>query len=220
VSKANPNDPIPKLNMKIRKEGFPFIGIAAALFGVLYLTRSTILRIIGLLPVMFVTWFFRDPDRITPKGEGLVISPADGTVLSIEEIEEERLGPCIKVAIFMSVFSVHVNRSPMSGTIQEVIYKPGAFHVASLGKKTEHNERMSIYMQTNLGNFRVDQVAGLIARRIICWLSAGQQVEQGEKIGLIRFGSLVECWLPREFSILCERGEKVYAGHTVIGRKK
>jgi phosphatidylserine decarboxylase len=206
--------------MNIRKEGYPFIGIAALLFGLLYLTRNAVLRVLGLLPVMFVTWFFRDPERITPKGEGLVISPADGTILSVEETEEERLGPCTKVAIFMSVFSVHVNRSPVTGTVQEVIYKPGAFHVASLGKKTQYNERMSIYLLTGQGSFRVDQVAGLIARRIVCWLSAGQSVQQGEKIGLIRFGSLLECWLPREFSIPCERGEKVYAGQTVIGRKK
>jgi phosphatidylserine decarboxylase len=206
--------------MNIRKEGYPFIGIAALLFGIFYLTRNAVLRVLGLLPVMFVTWFFRDPERTTPKGEGLVISPADGTILRVEETEEERLGPCTKVAIFMSVFSVHVNRSPVTGTVQDVIYKPGAFHVASVGKKTEHNERMSIYMQTEQGNFRVDQVAGLIARRIVCWLSAGQHVEQGEKIGLIRFGSLLECWLPREFSIMCERGDKVYAGQTVIGRRK
>jgi phosphatidylserine decarboxylase len=206
--------------MTIRKEGYPFIGIAALLFGIFYLTRSTVLRVLGLLPVLFVTWFFRDPERMVPEGEGLVISPADGTVLSVEETAEDRVGPCTKVAIFMSVFSVHVNRSPVTGTVREVIYKPGEFHVASLGKKTEANERMTIYLKTEQGDFRVDQVAGLVARRIVCWLSAGQQVNRGEKIGLIRFGSLLECWLPQGFTGTCRRGDKVYAGQTVIGRRK
>jgi phosphatidylserine decarboxylase len=205
--------------MNIRKEGYPFIGIAAGVFGILWLTRNTVLRVIGALLVLFVTWFFRDPDRTTPAGEGLVISPADGTVLSVEETEEEKLGPCRKTAIFMSVFSVHVNRAPVAGTVREVIYRPGAFHVASVGKKTQHNERMMIYLDTPAGAFRVDQVAGLIARRIICWLSAGQKVEQGEKIGLIRFGSLVECWMPREFISTCKKGDKVYAGQSIIGRR-
>lgn len=205
--------------MNIRKEGYPFIGIAAGVFGIFWLTRNTVLRILGALPVLFVTWFFRDPDRITPAGEGLVISPADGTVLSVEDTVEEKLGPCRKIAIFMSVFSVHVNRTPAAGTVREVIYRPGTFHVASVGRKTRHNERMMIYLDTPQGAFRFDQVAGLIARRIVCWLSAGQQVKQGERIGLIRFGSLVECWIPKEFTATCEKGDKVFAGQSIIGRR-
>lgn len=205
--------------MNIRKEGYPFIGIAAGVFGIFWLTRNTVLRILGALPVLFVTWFFRDPDRITPAGDGLVISPADGTVLSVEDTVEEKLGPCRKIAIFMSVFSVHVNRAPAAGTVREVIYRPGTFHVASVGRKTRHNERMMIYLDTPQGAFRFDQVAGLIARRIVCWLSAGQQVKQGERIGLIRFGSLVECWIPKEFTATCEKGDKVFAGQSIIGRR-
>jgi phosphatidylserine decarboxylase len=205
--------------VNIRREGYPFIGVATLLFALLFLTRVFALRVLGLLPVMFVTWFFRDPDREVPKGKGLVISPADGTVLDVVETSEDRVGSCTKVSIFMSVFSVHVNRSPVTGTVQEVRYRPGTFHVANLGKKTEDNERMIIYIQSMEGTFRVDQVAGLVARRIVCWLSSGQDVEQGEKIGLIRFGSLLECWLPQGFSITCERGDKVYAGQSIIGRR-
>jgi len=208
-----------RLKVTIRKDGYPFIGIAALLFSLLFLTRIFMVRILGLLPVLFVTWFFRDPDRPTPKGEGLVISPADGTVLDVIETKDEKVGPCTKVSIFMSVFSVHVNRSPVTGTVQEVRYRPGTFNMANLGKKTEDNERMIIYIQSMEKTFRIDQVAGLVARRIVCWLSSGQEVEQGEKIGLIRFGSLLECWLPQEFSVTCERGDKVYAGRTVIGRR-
>lgn len=204
--------------MNIRKEGYPFIGVAALLSALLFRTRVLALRVLGILPLLFVTWFFRDPDRVTPSGDDLVISPADGTVLDVVETEEDRVGPCTKVSIFMSVFSVHVNRSPVKATVQEVRYRPGTFHVASMGKKTDDNERMIIYLSTDRGMFRVDQIAGLVARRIVCWLTAGQAVEPGEKIGLIRFGSRVECWLPRGFVVTCTRGDKVCAGQTIIGR--
>ena len=204
--------------MNIRKEGYPFIGVAALLAALLFRTRVLALRVLGILPLLFVTWFFRDPDRVPPSGDDIVVSPADGTVLDVVETEEDRVGPCTKVSIFMSVFSIHVNRSPVKATVQEVRYRPGTFHVASMGKKTEDNERMIIYLSTDRGMFRVDQVAGLVARRIVCWLTAGQAVEPGERIGLIRFGSRVECWLPRGFVVTCTRGDKVCAGQTIIGR--
>jgi len=205
--------------MNIRKEGFPFIAIAAALFGLFFLTGRLALRLVGLIPVIFVTWFFRDPDRAVPEGDGIVVSPADGEVIEVFETEEGKVGPCTKVAVFMSVFSVHVNRSPVSGTVIEVLYKPGTFHVASLGKKTEANERMITYIEADHGIFRVDQVAGLVARRIICWLTPGDKVIQGERIGLIRFGSLLECYLPKGYTATCERGQMVQAGSSVIGRR-
>jgi len=205
--------------VNIRKEGFPFIVMASALFGFFFLTGGLVLRILGSLPVLFVTWFFRDPERAVPAGEGLVVSPADGTVLEVFETEESKIGPCTKVAVFMSVFSVHVNRAPISGTVLDVFYKPGTFRVASLGKKTEANERMISYIDSGYGIFRIDQVAGLIARRIISWLVPGKRVEQGEKIGLIRFGSLLECYLPRGYTATCEKGQKVHAGSSVIGRR-
>lgn len=205
--------------MKIRKEGFPFIAITSVMAGLLLLTGGIVLRVVGLLPVMFVTWFFRDPERILPAGEGLVVSPADGKVIEIYETQESRVGPCTKVAVFMSVFSVHVNRAPVSGTVLDVLYKPGKFLVASLGKKTEANERMVTYISTDSGIFRVDQVAGLVARRIICWLTPGRKVTQGERIGLIRFGSLLECYLPKGYTVCCEKGQMVHAGSSVIGRR-
>jgi len=205
--------------MKIRHEGFPFIAMASALFGVFFLAGGLVLRVIGLLPVLFVTWFFRDPERAVPAGEDLVVSPADGKVIEIYAAQESRIGPCTKVAVFMSVFSVHVNRAPVSGTVVDVQYKPGAFHVASLGKKTEANERMITYIDTPDGIFRVDQVAGLIARRIICWLKPGSAVTKGERIGLIRFGSLLECYLPAGYEAVCRHGQMVHAGSSVIGRR-
>ncbi len=205
--------------MNIRKEGFPFIAIATVLSGLFFLTGKLALRFLGLVPVLFVTWFFRDPERTVPDGKGIVVSPADGKVIEVYQTEEGRIGPCTKIAVFMSVFSVHVNRAPISGTVLEVLYKPGAFHVASLGKKTEANERMITYIATDDGIFRVDQVAGLIARRIICWLTPGGKVIQGDRIGLIRFGSLLECYLPKGYTAACECGQMVQAGTSVIGRR-
>ena len=205
--------------MNIRKEGYPFIAIAAGIFVLFFLTGKRSLRALGLAPVLFVTWFFRDPERSVPAGAGIVVSPADGKVIEVSQTEETRVGPCTKVGIFMSVFSVHVNRAPVSGAVLDVIYRPGAFHVASLGKKTEANERMITYLETDSGVFRVDQVAGLIARRIICWLKPGMKVEQGERIGLIRFGSLLECYLPAGYAATAGLGQTVHAGSSIIGRR-
>jgi len=205
--------------MKIRREGFPFIAAASIIFGLLFLIGGFVLRVIGLAPVLFVTWFFRDPDRQIPMEEGIVVSPADGKVIEVFQTEESRVGSCTKIAVFMSVFSVHVNRAPVTGRVVDVLYKPGAFRVASLGKKTEGNERMITYIAAEDGIFRVDQVAGLIARRIVNWLTPGAMVARGGKIGLIRFGSLLECYLPKGYTSTCEKGQMVHAGSSVIGRR-
>ncbi len=192
---------------------------AAALLALSLASSAALVRILASLPLLFVTWFFRDPERVAPAGEDMVLSPADGEVIEVCETDEEVVGPCTKVAVFMSLFSVHVNRSPVTGTVRDVRYRPGRFVVASLGRKTEDNERMVIYIDTAHGTFRVDQVAGLVARRIVCWLSPGGKVAAGERFGLIRFGSLLECWMPKGYGALCERGDKVRAGESLIGRR-
>lgn len=201
--------------MNIRKEGFVYIGISALISILLFLTR---LRLLSIIPVAFVTWFFRDPERTVPDGEDLIISPADGTVLNIQDEDEENVGPCKKISIFMSVFNVHVNRAMISGSIMEKRYCPGKFHMANLGKKTQDNERMIHYIKNENGIFRVDQVAGLIARRISFWPETGDIVEAGQRIGLIRFGSLLECYLPAGVEIMVNIGDKTFAGQTVLGR--
>ena len=201
--------------MNIRKEGFPFIAISAVVAFVLSKTR---LWLLGLAPVAFVTWFFRDPYRDIPQGKDLILSPADGKVLDIVEIDEEHVGPCRKISIFMSVFNVHVNRAMTSGIVMEKRYRPGKFHMANMGKKTLDNERMIHYIKNDIGVFRVDQVAGLIARRISCWVEPGDMLEAGQKIGLIRFGSLLECYLPHGVDVMVKKGEKTVAGVTVLGR--
>ena len=119
----------------------------------------------------------------------------------------------------MSVFNVHVNRSPVTGTVIDKRYRSGTFHMANLGKKTDANERMILYIQNEEGTYRVDQVAGLVARRISCMPEKGEKVEAGQRIGLIRFGSLLECYMPQGFEAVVSRGDKVFAGETGIGRK-
>ncbi|HOO46072.1 MAG TPA: phosphatidylserine decarboxylase [Deltaproteobacteria bacterium] len=201
--------------MNIRKEGFPFIAASGLVALLLARTR---LFLLGLVPVAFVTWFFRDPDRDIPPGDGLILSPADGTILDIAECTEDRIGQCTKISIFMSVFNVHVNRAMVSGTMIEKRYRPGKFHMANMGKKTEDNERMIHYIKNDKGVFRVDQVAGLIARRISCWPDTGDTLLAGQKMGLIRFGSLLECYLPKGVDVVARIGDRPVAGETILGR--
>lgn len=201
--------------MNIRKEGYPFIAISGVL--ALFLSRTR-LFLLGLVPVAFVTWFFRDPQREVPPGDDLIISPADGTILDIQDCTEDRIGPCTKISIFMSVFNVHVNRAMTSGTIIEKRYCPGKFHMANMGKKTQDNERMIHYIKNDKGIFRVDQVAGMVARRISCWPDTGDTLLAGQKIGLIRFGSLLECYLPKGVDVVVGVGDKPVAGQTILGR--
>jgi len=205
--------------MKIRSEGYPFIGAAGVLLFLSMIVGGAVLRILAALPVLFVAWFFRDPERSTPADKDAVFSPADGKVIEVCDERDPVVGLSTKVAVFMSVLSVHVNRAPVTGTVVDVRYKPGTFHVASLGRKTAANERMSILIETERGMFRVDQVAGLVARRISCWVKPGERVTAGQRIGLIRFGSLLECWMPQGFVPVCERSQMVRAGESPIGRR-
>lgn len=203
--------------MILRKEGFPFIITSGILSYALSRTR---LGLAGWTPAMFVTWFFRDPQRTAPESDGAIICPADGTVMDIEETIEEKVGECQRIPIFMSVFNVHVNRAPVNGRVLEKLYKPGKFYMANLGKKTELNERMVLYVQASDGVYRVDQVAGMIARRISCWPEPDDEIEAGQRIGLIRFGSLVECYVPKELEVTVKKGDKVQAGTTIIARRR
>ena len=178
-------------------------------------------------PMFFLTaftiFFFRNPVRISPAGEDLIISPADGKVLEVKEVEENRYthSRAKKVSIFMSVFNVHVNRVPFSGNVENISYHPGKFFVASLDKASESNERNAIILNSpEKGKVAVVQIAGVVARRIVCYLKEGLNVVSGERLGIIRFGSRVELYLPVSSEIDVQAGEKVFAGKTVIGRFK
>ena len=178
------------------------------------------LGLVLLLLTLFVLWFFRNPQRKTPEKETLVISPADGKVIRIEETaSEEQPGKTfLRVSIFMNIFNVHVNRIPYSGRVRFIRYRPGKFLSANLDKASALNERNTVMVQTDDGREIITvQIAGLIARRIVCWLREGMQVRKGDRFGLIRFGSRLEVFLPLGSAILVEVGDRVRAGETPIG---
>ena len=205
----------------INKAGWPFIFLFTAITVTMaYLWEP--LGWVGLILTIWCIYFFRDPSRVTPTKDHLVVSPADGSVLKIVKAvppKEIELGnkPLNCVSIFMNVFDVHVNRIPVSGKITRVAYNPGKFVNASLDKASEYNERQSIRIETNEGlEIGVIQIAGLIARRIKCDVSINEIVNTGERYGLIRFGSRVDVYLPSETNVLVAVGQIMVAGETVI----
>ncbi len=205
----------------IHRAGWPFVGLFAAVSVALTYVAEP-LGWIGALLTLWCAYFFRDPARVTPTRSGLVVSPADGVVQSVDpavpppelEMGEE---PRPRVCVFMNVFNVHVNRVPGDGTITRLVYRKGRFFNASLDKASEFNERQCVRMTTTEGNdIAFVQIAGLVARRIVCGLSEGQPVLTGERFGLIRFGSRVDVYLPAGTAPLVVPGQKTIAGETVI----
>ena len=205
----------------INRAGYPFIAIFAAVAVALYIWWAPA-GVLGALLTAWCVYFFRDPDRITPVGENLVISPADGVVQSIvKAVPPPELNmssePRTRIAVFMNVFNVHVNRSPMSGIISAKHYRPGRFFNASLDKASEFNERMSLKVKTDKGvEIAFVQIAGLVARRILCYVEEGHAVQAGERFGLIRFGSRVDIFLPDTVQPLVIVGQTSIAGETVL----
>ena len=209
----------------IAPEGYPFIGIALTLtIGIIHFFGPlwSLLPFAGLI---FVIWFFRDPLRTVPpispeiKGEP-VISPADGKIVHIGNANEPRIlkKDLQKISIFMSPLNVHVNRSPISGKVLETHYHPGKFFNASLDKASLNNEANAVLMESNRGIKMVFvQIAGFIARRILCYAKPGDTLEGGERIGMIRFGSRVDIYLPENAKIMVELRNKVKAGETILG---
>ena len=170
--------------------------------------------------ILFVLWFFRNPERSASGPEKEVVSPADGRVLKVEEvrIDEPVTGTFTKISIFMNVFNVHVNRIPVAGIIEKIQYHKGKFLSANLDKASLQNERNTILIRTGDGRAIVTiQIAGLVARRIVCWIEEGMKMERGERFGLIRFGSRLEIFLPTDSKIMVKAGDKVRAGETKIG---
>lgn len=162
-------------------------------------------------------FFFRDPERIPPTDPGVVVSPADGRVMEVtEEVVEGRAGR--RVSIFLSILDVHVNRSPMAGRIRKVEYRPGRFYNAMRSRASVDNEQNVIHLQTDRGEIVFRQIAGAIARRVVCWKSPGDEVKLGERIGLIRFGSRMDVWLPQDAEILARPGQHVAGGVSVLAR--
>ena len=212
-----------KIFPKIHSEGYKFLAIAIIATIILYLL-STFLGLVGLVLSIWVYYFFRDPERISINDENYLTSPADGEVLMVHEVDgPKELGledkKFTKISIFMNVFDCHVNRTPCEGKISEILYKPGKFLNASLDKASEDNER-NYYKITNIHGEEVIvvQIAGLIARRIVCESSKDQQLQQGERIGMIRFGSRADVYF-ENYETLVKVGQKTIAGETLLAKR-
>ncbi|MDC0616033.1 phosphatidylserine decarboxylase [Candidatus Pelagibacter sp.] len=212
-----------KIFPKIHTEGYKFLAIAIFITIFLYFL-STFLGFIGLILSIWVYYFFRDPERISINDENYLTSPADGEVLMVHEVDgPKELGleskKFTKISIFMNVFDCHVNRTPCEGKISEIIYKPGKFLNASLDKASEDNERNYYKIINNQGEeIIVVQIAGLIARRIVCESNKDQQLQQGERIGMIRFGSRADVYF-KNYETLVKVGQKTIAGETLLAKR-
>jgi phosphatidylserine decarboxylase len=205
----------------IAREGFPFVGIGLAMTLVFLFLGYVSLTIVAGALALFVLYFFRDPEREAGVQDKAVLTPADGRVLGAWTLEsgENPLGTkAVKVSVFMSLFDVHVNRIPTSGRISRILYRPGAFFAANLDKASEKNEQNAVTLDTPDGAQIVFvQIAGLIARRIACWVREGDSVQRGQRFGLIRFGSRLDVYLPEGSRVATQAHHKVKAGKTVIG---
>ncbi len=209
-----------KTAFPVAAAGYPFIVASAFTTFVFALLEMPFLSVSCLAITFFICFFFRDPDRVTPTSKGLVVSPADGKVIAVETVAGSPLleGECLKISIFMSIFNVHVNRIPQDGVIKKIEYRPGAFFSADLNKASEKNERNAILMETVDGKkIGFVQIAGLVARRIICRVQPGDVVKRGQRFGMICFGSRLDVYLPIDSKPCIVKGEKVRAGTTILG---
>ena len=212
-----------KIFPPIHTEGYKFLVISVIVTLVL-LAFSGFLGTVGILLTIWVYYFFRDPERIIIGDDNYLVSPADGEVIKVEEVngpkevglENQKFK---KISIFMNVFDCHVNRTPCSGTVEEILYKPGKFLNASFDKASEDNERNYYKIKDNAGNnIIVVQIAGLIARRIVCETNNGQTLSQGERIGMIRFGSRADVYY-ENYDPLVKVGQKTISGETLLAKK-
>jgi phosphatidylserine decarboxylase len=204
----------------IASAGYSFIFSSAFTTVVFALLGLTILALLGLVVTVFICYFFRDPDRLVSRKEGVVVSPADGKIISAGFVENSRFldGSCVKISIFMSVFNVHVNRIPHEGEIKEIDYYPGKFFSANLDKASDKNEHNAVVIETDGGEkICMVQIAGLIARRIICNVQKSEKVVRGQRFGMICFGSRVDVYLPENLNLNVTVGECVKAGSSVLG---
>jgi len=208
-------------NQPVATEGYPFIALFAFLTLVFALLGWGFLTLVLLALTLFSVYFFRNPERLTPSGDDLVIAPADGRIVFLGEVEEERYvkGPALKVSIFMSVFNVHVNRVPLGGKVVDMYYQKGSFFNAALDKASRDNEQAGILLETDRGaKVLFVQIAGLVARRIVTYPVIGDVLCAGQRYGLIRFGSRVDIYLPPGSESRVCLGDRTVAGETVLGQ--
>lgn len=204
----------------VTKEGYPFIFIStttallAALYGYYFLSLFT------WLITLFIIFFFRDPERVIPTDPGAVVAPADGRVILVEKVKDDRFlhDKAIKVSIFMSIFNVHVNRIPYNSIVEDIQYQPGQFFPADQVKASFENENNALFLRIDEDQrMAVVQIAGILARRIVCWAENGDKVQKGQRFGMIRFGSRLDIYLPQRTQLEVSVGQRTFAGQTVLG---
>jgi len=199
------------------KEGYYFGLPLLVLGGAAYLAQWTIAAIVLVCLAIFVFSFFRDPERVIPAEPGAIVSPGDGRVVVVTD-EEDAGRPGKRISIFLAVWNVHVNRAPAAGVITKMEYRPGKFLAAMRERASMENEQNVFTLSTDAGEMVFKQIAGLIARRVVSWKKEGERVARGERIGLVRFGSRVDVWVPKDAEILVKLGENVKGGSSVVAR--
>ena len=220
MEKYSWSDPPGQIAFPIHRAGYLLIFGSAFVTLIFAVLGLTVFALIGLVATLCICGFFRNPDRVIPEKQGAVVSPADGKVIFVGSVKDSPFtsGESIKISIFMSVFNVHVNRIPYTGRIKAVQYNPGEFFSANLDKASQKNEHNAVYLEAENGKeICFVQIAGLIARRIICKVQPGDQVLKGQRFGIICFGSRLDVYLPGDSDVAVTVGEKVQAGTSVLG---
>jgi phosphatidylserine decarboxylase len=204
----------------IARPGFRFILVGLIIF-LLGFWAGWFFTLLGLVLTLFFIYFFRDPERTVPAEPGLVISPADGRIIVLEQVREETFlkQPVQKLSIFMNVFDVHVNRAPVAGRVQGMAYRPGRYLAANRPEAPDQNEQLAVHLKTAEGaEVVMVQIAGLLARRIVPYVQEGDDLDRGERVGLICFGSRVDLYFPEQCQVQVRIGQKVKAGSSILGR--
>jgi phosphatidylserine decarboxylase len=204
------------MKLPIAREGWPFVAVPGAIALGLALFGRRRLALPFVAAAMASAGFYRDPERAIPSVAGGLLSPADGRVLSVEDAVDPFVGPSVRVAIFLSPLDVHINRSPMDAEVTATVYTPGRF-AAAYDPSAEANERCAIRLQNEHARVTVVQIAGVVARRIVCRVGSGDKLLAGDRLGMIRFGSRTDCYMPRGTDVTVRVGERVTGGTTVIG---
>lgn len=199
------------------REGIPFVATGALLALAFYIFAMPLAGGLFVVVTLFVAFFFRNPARIVPSDRGLIVSPADGKVVTVEKLDESDPESAFLVSIFLSIFDVHINRAPIAGKLSKVEYSAGQFRAAMKREASDVNERNTITVEGDELTLQFKQIAGLIARRIVFWKKPGDRVERGERVGLIRFGSRTDLILPAGVQLKIKPGDRVKGGSSIIG---
>jgi len=207
------------MDMKFAEEGYPFIGFFAVVTAVSLMLAPLWIALFPFILTLFMAYFFRDPEREIPDGEGLIVAPADGKILVLQTVRESLYlnNEVLQISIFMSPLNVHVNRAPCDGIIEKVIYTPGKFLSAFKPEASVQNENIAMTMSTKYGTLLVRQIAGFIARRAVCRVAPGEALRRGDRYGVIKFSSRVDIFLPLATIPKVKLGDRVTAGETILG---